>query len=284
MMHRFLWGAGVLIVALVVVAGAVWGLRRGSGVKVEGSLDRRTFQCFAVGESMRTIGYSRAERKQKQLARIERLLERELDPLDEAKLRSERAILRWELADARFQRDCAESYFEPGSSSLRERFPSAPPSFDSAGIREAFEEAQAKTPPRLRPHGFDERSSLHLAESALEREEYDRAIEQARARLAEEPEGLYIDMLKLVLADALLAQGAGREAEELYGQVGKLPIGEEAHYARYKQALLLKARGQDDEAQELLGEVLEWAKRGDREALVKVLRGDDPPPSRKPSP
>ncbi len=242
-------------------------------------VSRTDFRCYAATESMRTIGHARHKRKTGQIARIERLLTHKLEALDEAKLRSEMAVLRWEVADIGRQRDCAEAYYEPGSTKLRQGFADdsgqilikAPKYIDYGPIERNFNEAFDKVPKRMQPHGFAERAALHMAEAALAQGRMDEAIKRAGDYLEDDPRGLYTDSLKLVLADALLHQGERARAVVLYKDVGELRIGIDAQYARYRLSRLLDAEGQQDEAKKLFDDVVKWAERGGREAMHHVL-------------
>jgi hypothetical protein len=278
MIRRFVQLSAALALALALTAAAVYLWRQHPDIEHADLIDQRAFRCYAVGESMRTIGYTRVQRKQTQLKRIERLLQEELDDLDAAKLRAERAILAWEIADAEYQRACAEAWFEPGSTKARPSFPEAPRPFRAPLVRAAFEEALAQSSPRLLPHGFDERAALHLSELALDRGDHREAARIARAHLEAQPEGLYVDALRLTLADAALAGGDLGESLSLYQEVGRLPIGFEAHYARYREAMIHRLQGREEQAQALLRDVLQWAKRGDRAALRLLLEGQPLPP------
>lgn len=249
-----------------------------AGFDTEGVLDRWQFRCLAASESMRTIAPARLERKTLQLARIDRLLGHKLEVLDDAKLRTERAVLVQELEDANFLYECAETYYAPGSTGLRPNFGPPPDPYDAAKVRNAFDDAIAATKERHRPHGFDERTALHTAEAHLRAGEYTEAVELARAQLAAKPSGLYADTLELVIADAELGRGNIEGALELYNAVGKLPIGVEAHYARYRKSEVLKRRGDGEGAEAALGSVKRWADRGDREPLARRLRGEAPIP------
>ncbi len=244
-----------------------------------GVLSRWEFRCLAVSESMRTIGPSRIDRKKVQLARIDRLLKRDdLEKLDAAKLHSERAVLVQELEDAQFLYDCSETYYAPGSTTLRPTFGSGPRPYDADAVGRVFEEAVQQTTDRHRPHGFNERAALHTAEAAIVRGEFAAATEAAREQLESKPSGLYADTLELVAADAELASGDVDAALVLYEAVGKLPIGVEAHYARYRKSIILRRRGDGEGAEAALATVKRWADRGDREALGRWLRNEEPRP------
>jgi hypothetical protein len=283
LLRRFLQVSVALIVILALVAGGFYLWRRSQALDPGALMDMQTFHCLAVGESMRTIGYTRAQRKEKQLKRIDRLLREELDELDAAKLRSERAILAWEIADARFQRGCAEAYFAPGSTKVRQDFEQPPAAMDTTLLEESFQSALEKTTPRLRPHGFDERAALHLSSLALQQGQARLALTRAQEHLEAQPEGLYADALRLVVADAQLSLGNQDEALLIYQEVGRLPIGLEAHYARYREAMIQEKLGQEDKHQALLEDVVKWARRGDRTALRLVLEGQTLPlPPRDP--
>lgn len=277
LLRRFLQVSAALIVILALVASGFYLWRRSQVLDPGELMDMQTFHCLAVGESMRTIGYTRAQRKEKQLGRIDRLLREELDELDAAKLRSERAILAWEIADARYQRGCAEAYFAPGSTRVRKDFPDTPAAMDTAHLESSFQSALEQTAPRLRPHGFDERAALHLSTLALQEDEPRLALKRAQGYLKEHPEGLYADALRLVVADAQLALGNQGDALAIYQEVGRLPIGLEAHYARYREAMIQQKLGMPDKHQALLADVLKWAQRGDRTALRLVLEGQQLP-------
>lgn len=278
MLRKFLLGAGGLILLLSLAIVVVYVVRHAS-VDTSNLLDRQTFRCYAVSESMRTIGYNRLKRKEKQLGRIDALLEKKLQELDDAKLRSERAILIQEIEEARFLRSCAEAYFEPGTTHLRETFPEPPLRFNADAVRKAFERANKEVPARMQPHGFDERAALHLADAAQLQGDHNAAIEIAGDHLKKHPDGLYADSLQLVMADALLQKGSTAEARELYDLVGKLPIGFDAHYARYRSAMILRSNGEVSASDDLLKEVHKWSSRGDREALERALLGENSPPA-----
>lgn len=249
-----------------------------SGFDTDGVLNRWQFRCLSVSESMRTIGPARLDRKKVQLARIDRLVKLDLEVLDAAKLRTERAVLIQELEETQFLYDCAETYYAPGSTGLRPSFGSGPRPYDPIAVGQGFVDAVAATGERHRPHGFDERVALHTAEAALARGESDEASMDARAQLEAKPSGLYTDTLELVAADADLAAGRVDAALALYESVGKLAIGVEAHYARYRKAEILRRRGDAEGAAEALGSVRRWADRGDRQALSRWLDGGAPAP------
>ena len=75
----------------------------------------------------------------------------------------------------------------------------------------------------------------------------------------------------LTLADALLQRSERTRALTLYRDVGKLRLGIEAQYARYRAAAILRNDGQSAEADQLLKEVRIWAERSGRDPIVKVL-------------
>lgn len=263
-----------IIAAIAIIASgfALWAFSGRDTLPTQELMDQQQFGCYAVSESMRTIGHARHRRKQGQIARIERLLTHELEALDAAKLRSELAILRWESENTRRQRDCAEAWYEPGSTRLRETFDQPdPPPIDYAPIQEAFQEVVDQVPERLRPHGFAERAALHLGEAALATGDLEKAIEHTQGFLEIEPRSLYTDGLKLTLADALLQRSERTRALTLYRDVGKLRLGIEAQYARYRAAAILRNDGQSAEADQLLKEVRIWAERSGRDPIVKVL-------------
>lgn len=271
-----------LIAALVIVLAAVAPACGGGGDQTpEGILDRQTFRCFGVSESARTVAASRIDHKKVQLRRMRRLLDaHKLEGLDDAKIKAEYAITMWDAEDARFLQACAEAYFRPGSAHLRPTFDDAPvpTAFRPGEPRAAFQTALDTVEPRHLPHGFEERARLHLAESALILKDYDKARSLASDYLEANPTTLYRDTFQLVAADAALALGDADAAIALYKDVGRLKIGLDSHYARYRLAMIHKARGEDDEADTLINEVLQWADRGDREALAWLLRGQQPAP------
>jgi len=271
--------------AILVVLGAATAIglvvyqHAGPSVDASTLIDHEDFQCYAVSESARTVAMARIDRKQLQVRRMERLLGTgKLDELDHAKLQAELAIVVWDLEEARFQRECAEAYFRPGSTHLRKTFEGAPPRMDTRRASAAFHAALDTVEPRLLPHGFDERAELHLAQIAIREGHPDEALSLATRRLEAHPDGLYADSFQLVAADALLDLGRSGESLTYYQLAGKLKIGLDAHYARYRLAMLERADDHDDEADKLLADVDRWARRGDREALVKVLEGKPPVP------
>lgn len=287
--RRPIWPATlaiVFIIALAVAVGLYVVQHAGPSVDPESLIDHEDFECYAVSESARTVAAARIDRKRIQVGRMERLLATDkLDPLDHAKLRAELAIVMWDLEEARFQRDCAEAYFKPGSTHLRKTFETTPARMQTERVGEAFESALDKVEPRLLPHGFEERAHLYLARIALSRGNPDKALDLATQRLEAHPDGLYADSFQLVAADALLLLGRSAEAVEYYRLAGRLKIGLDAHYARYRLAALERAAGNPDEADKLMADVDRWARRGDREALVKVLEGaaqGPPKPSKNP--
>jgi len=262
-----------------IVAGLVlWALSAGGMVDSAELLDRESFRCLAASESMRTIGDARHKRKAAQIVRIERLLTHDLEDLDRAKLKSEKAILAWESEDSRHLRDCAEAYYTSGGTELRTAFDETPPRMDHTQSKLAFKEAIEAVPERLRPHGFNERAALHLAEAALSAADDDRAIDLTRKHLKDVPQGLYIDTLKLVLADALLRQGDREEAQNLYQDVGRMRIGQDAQYARYRLGKLLELNRESQKAGKMLEDVMDWAERGGRQPLQRTLSMEEPKP------
>ncbi len=277
MIRKIVIGSAILV---VIIGIALAGLSIARRIPIEPGelLDRHAFRCYGVSESMRTIGFTRQQRKEKQLKRVNRLLQHELQPLDEAKIRTERAILTWDIEDTIFQMGCAEAYYMPGSTKLRESYKKPPAAFDASPVEEAFLKAFEKVPPRLFLHGFEERGSLHLAEAALLQKKWDRAARLAGEHLEKFPSGLYSDTIKNVKADALLAQGKSLDALALYKEVGRLPIGIDAHYARYRAGMLQQKLGESEEAQKLLQDVIRWSRRGDRNALLRVLENREPVP------
>ncbi len=275
-MSRIVAIAATLSLALTAAGVGLWFWSDGA-LDTSSLLDRDTFRCLSASESMRTIGYARHTRKAAQIKRIDRLLGHDLEALDAAKLRSERAILAWEGEDARFLRDCAEAYYTPGGTGLRETFGDPPAAMDYGPTQASFEAALAEVPERLRPHGFEERAALHLAEAALARGDAKAAIEQARKHLKEDPQGLYTDTIQLVLADALLIEGDLPGATAMYQEVGRMRIGQDAQYARYRLSMLLRAQGDEAEAEVLYEDVLEWAERGGRVPVERALQPGDAP-------
>ena len=127
------------------------------------------------------------------------------------------------------------------------------------------------------PHGFQERAQLHIAEAAFYAGEYESAARQANALLEESSVSLYADDLRLVIADSSVALGDTPKALALYGEVGKVKIGFEAHYARYRTGSILRAQGKE-QGEVLLNEVIKWAERGERGALLRVLKNEAPLP------
>ncbi|MEL6178495.1 MAG: hypothetical protein AAFS10_06055 [Myxococcota bacterium] len=274
--------AGLVLLGLVV-GGFTWLAHRYWPVETGTLLGRNDFRCYTISETARTVGVARIERKQQQVRRIERLLlKTTLEQLDEAKLRSERAILLWDIADARFQVGCAKAYFEPGRTTLRESFPNVPPPMEVNEAREALQAALRNVNPRLSPHGFAERAKLYIAEAALVSGEYRNAIELAEKTLDPKPGGLYEDQLKLVIADAYMELGRTSEAVTLYEEVGRIRIGLDAYYARYRYGTVLQALGRSEQGDPFIRDVLTWAERGDRGALVRFLNNTPPiPPAPK---
>jgi len=268
----------VIIFVFVVAGVGLWAFGARRAVDPSDLLDRQTFKCLAASESMRTIGFARHKRKTTQITRIERLLEEKLEDLDRAKLQSERAILAWESEDAKHLRNCAEAYYVSGGTKLRETFDAAPQRMDYSHIELAFEEALQKVPERLRPHGFDERAALHLSEAALATKKTSNAIKLSREHIESNPQGLYTDTLKLVLADALLIEGEVEEAQALYTDVGRMRIGQDAQYARYRLSKMLEARGKLHQSQSMLDDVRRWTSRGGRQPLERTLSDKTPKP------
>lgn len=280
--------AGWLKLALVLVAAAVVLAAVSIGVThfanaprtPEDLLSRDDFRCLAVSESFRTVAANRIKRKSRQVARIERLVAIEnLEPLDEAKLRAELAILSWEVEDSRFMRDCAETYYEPGSTQLRKTFGDAPPLPDFHHAQRVLTETATRVSPRMLPHGYENRANLYLAIAAGS-DQPDKAIERARRYLDTSPQGLYSDSLRLLIADIELRQGEVDDALAHYREVGRLKIGLDAHYARYREGAILRANGDAKTAEETLDDVRKWADRGDRQALERYLQGREPIPPR----
>lgn len=267
----------VITIVVAVIAGGLglWAYAARRTVDPTQLLDRTAFRCYAVSESMRTIGFARHKRKRTQIARIERLLTCDLEKLDEAKLRGELAILRQEAEDARFQRDCAEAWYQESGTRLKDTWETTPDPMDWAPIETSFKETMERVPERLWPHGFDERAALHTAEAALAQSRPQEAITLARAYLEANPKGLYNDSLQLTLADALLQLGDQREALALYEDVGQLRIGQEAQYARYRASIILRSEGQLARADELFEDVVKWARRGGHRPLARLLGGGD---------
>lgn len=266
LLHRIPLAALPLLLALLAGCGD-------APPPPEGILDWQTFRCYAASESMRTVTPARIEHKKIQLRRMRRLLDtHRLDARDEAKLRAELAITLWDAEDARYLRACAEAYYQPGSAHARTTFDQTPVAFRTDEAAAAFR-AAAEVEPRLLPHGFSDRAQLHQAEIALHQRDLPEAERLARARLDDEDPSLYEATYQIILADALLARGARDEAAALYEDAGRLKIGAETYYARYRLSVLLRAQGRDDEAQALLDDVLQWARRGDREVLTLVLKG-----------
>jgi hypothetical protein len=262
---------------LTVVLGAVASCDT-PGFDTNGVLTRSEFHCLTVSESMRTIAPARLERKRVQVTRIERLLLLNLDDLDNAKLLAERAVLTQEIEETRFLYDCAETYYAPGSTGLRPSFGHGPSPYDAAKVGRAFHEATERSSPRHRPHGFEERTALHTAEASLAAGERARAAEIANTQLRATPTALFADSLEIIAADAQLALGQLDDAAELYRSVGNLPIGVDAHYARYRTTEILHRRGDDQAARSTRASVLRWADRGDRDALASWLRQTAPLP------
>ncbi len=278
MLRKFMGAASVVILLFAFAALGIYLWRQTRLVDPSTLLDQKTFRCYAVGESMRTIGYTRAQRKAKQIKRIKLLLTADLDPLDDSKLRGELAVLSWEISNARFLRGCAEAYFTPGTTKLRESFPEPPKAMDTRDLGKILTEA-LQIPDRQKPHGLEERTIFHLAELSLANKDFKQAHTYAKDYAEKHPSGLYADALQLILADALLGQGKQEDALAIYQQVGRLPIGFEAHYARYRESAIQRSLDDKEGADQLLADVLKWAKRGDRAALRSVLEGGDVPPA-----
>lgn len=282
-------GRATIVFAVLIVsallAGGWWLASRYWPVETDTLLGHNDFRCYTISETARTVGAARIERKQRQVRRIERLLREvgDLEQLDEAKLRSERAILMWDIANARFQTGCAEAYFQPGRTTLRESFPIAPPAMEVQEAQEALVAALQNVNPRLAPQGFADRAHLYVAEAALVSGEHRNAVQRAAEALEPDPGGLYADSLKLIMADAYVELGRTAEAVELYEEVGRIRIGFDAYYARYRYGSLLKALGEHEQGDKFIADVLTWAERGDRGALVRFLKQLEPippPPSR----
>lgn len=262
----------------LVWCGAGCNERQGLG----DALNHAEFRCYTVSESARTVGASRVKRKTLQLKRIKRLLEevKKLEPLDDAKLRSERAVLMADIADAEFQRQCAEAYFTPSRTTLREQFAEPPVPVNLQAARDVFETVKRDIAPRLWPHGFEGRADAFIAEAKLQNQELADVREQARAQIEDRPEGLYTDTYKLIMADALVGEGKLEEALKLYEDVGRLRIGFDAHYARYRAGRIYAVLGDAEKAKACTKDVLRWARNGERTALVRFLKSEAPIPPR----
>ncbi len=249
-------------------------------------LNRHAFRCLAVGESYRTVGVERTERRLEQTKRIERLLEVEaLDELDVAKLKAEHAVVWYDVEEARFLKGCADTYYEPSRTTVRKTFEGAPKSFDPLFSTPAFESAMEDVEHRFLPRGFKEIATMRLADAYLHRGEYDKALEYGQRGLDEFPEGIQSDTFHMLVGDAYYAKGDTAKAVEHYNEVVKMRLGFEAQYARYRLAMIASASGDSGRADEYLGDLGKWASRSGRGALESWLKNpDNRPPTMKPLP